>query len=418
MTDRLPTDPALHAEQGRRLDLLTVGSGVWMLIGLFLDGWAHNEQRPDGFFTPWHLILYTGFAGAAAVTVRDAMLRSPQSAWRNRLRGGDRVALIGVGLFAVGAVGDLVWHETIGVETNLTALLSPTHLFLMIGGVLLLTTPFRRAWRDPQSPTSLRAFVPALVSLSLAIGVLIFFAAYASPFGRTTVATFESVSTHLHEFSQSSRPGFEQLREMWALATILFTTLIVVLPALALIKRWSPPRGSMLALFVAIGVFQAAMSEFLRSPLSIALLAAGAIAEVAVARRVDAWVFGAVVPAALWGSYMAIVAIVYDLRWSPELWAGSIVLSSALGAIIAIVAMPWPTRDDRPMTDFEGPTTARSLAHDRFGSPSGALVDSERDGLMKPVVGRKLPVDGVESSGPECSGDILATPSAIRGSAE
>ncbi len=53
-----------------------------------------------------------------------------------------------------------------------------------------------------------------------------------------------------------------------------------------------------------------------------------------------------------------------------------------------------------------------------FGSPSGALVDSERDGLMKSVVDRKLPVDSVESCGPECSGDIFATPSAIGSSAK
>ena len=357
MIDHIDPTRAANPEHDRRLDLLTVVFGVWMLVGLFLDGWAHNEQRPDGFFTPWHLILYTGFAGAAGVTFRDAMLRSPRSAWRDWLRGIDRVALTGLVLFAFGAAGDLVWHETIGVETNIAALLSPTHLLLMIGGVLILSGPFRHVWRDPLPPVSLRSFLPAVISLSLAIGVLIFFTAYASPFGRTTVATFESVTTHLHEFSQPSRAGFEQLREMWALATILFTTLIVVLPALALIRRWSPPRGSMIVLFVAIGVFQAGTSEFLRSPLSMALLAAGAIAEVAVARSADAWVLGAVIPAALWGSYMVLVAIVYDLRWSPELWAGSIVLSSAFGAIIGLVVMPPATRHDRPMTDFEQPTT-------------------------------------------------------------
>ncbi len=354
MLDHLAPTDAPSLDPDRRLDLLTVVFGVWMLIGLFLDGWAHNEQRPDGFFTPWHLILYTGFAGAAAVTLRDAMLRSPRSAWRDRLGAVDRVALTGLGLFACGAAGDLVWHETIGVETNIAALLSPTHLLLMIGGVLVLSGPFRRVWRDPLPPISLRSSLPALISLSLAIGVLIFFTAYASPFGRTTVATFESVATHLHEFSRPDGAAFEQVREMWALTTILFTTLVVVLPALALIRRWSPPRGSMMVLFVAIGIFQAGTSEFSRSPLTLALVAAGVVGEIAVTRRADAWVLGAVIPAGLWSTYMLLVAIVYDLRWSPELWVGSIVLSSAFGAIIGLIVMPpanRPPSHNHPITN-------------------------------------------------------------------
>ena len=360
MLDPIAPTPAAHPDADRRSDVLTVVFGVWMLIGLFLDGWAHNEKLPDGFFTPWHAVLYTGFAGAAGVTLRSAVHRSTRSAWRDRLAGVDRVALAGLGLFLLGGAGDLFWHEMFGVETNLDALLSPTHLLLMTGGVLTLSGPFRRAWRAPRPPNSLRSFLPGLISLSLTVGVLIFFTAYASPFGRTTVATFESVTTHLHEFSRPSNAAFEQVREMWALTTILFTTFVVVLPALALIRWWSPPRGSMMVLFVAIGIFQVGTGEFFRSPLALAVFAAGAVAEVAVAHRAPAWVFGAVIPAVLWSSYMLLVAVVYDLRWSPELWAGSIVLSCAFGAIIGLVAIPrWtkPQPQDHPVMSAEEQST-------------------------------------------------------------
>ena len=41
--------------------------GVWAVVGLFLDGWAHHT-RPEleSFFTPWHAVLYSG-AGAATL---------------------------------------------------------------------------------------------------------------------------------------------------------------------------------------------------------------------------------------------------------------------------------------------------------------------------------------------------------------
>lgn len=356
MTNRLHADDA----RDRRLDLLTVLFGVWMLVGLFLDGWAHNEGRPDGFFTPWHAMLYTGFAGAAGVILRDAMIRRPRSSWTDRLAGADRTALVGLVLFAVGGAADLVWHETLGIEVNIAALLSPSHLLLMGGGLLVLSGPFRRAWRAP-TPTSLRAFVPGLISLSLTIGVVIFFTSYASPFGRTTVAEFDSVTTHIHNFSRPGNAAFAQIREMWALTTILFTTILVVLPALALLRRWRPPRGSMLALFVATGVFEAGMGEFTRAPLALAFVGAGAAAEFAVARNAKPWAIGALIPFSLWASYMVLVALVYDLRWAPELWAGSLVLTTALGATLSVIVMPPRPRGHTPVTSRQ-PDPAATLA--------------------------------------------------------
>ena len=40
--------------------------GTWMLFGLFLDGWAHQAEKPETFFSPWHGILYSGFVAAVA----------------------------------------------------------------------------------------------------------------------------------------------------------------------------------------------------------------------------------------------------------------------------------------------------------------------------------------------------------------
>src|SRR6266540_947312 len=67
---RLPSpssDWPPSVRMGWRGDLVTAVLGAWLVGGAFLDGWAHNT-RPglETFFTPWHAVLYSGYAASAA----------------------------------------------------------------------------------------------------------------------------------------------------------------------------------------------------------------------------------------------------------------------------------------------------------------------------------------------------------------
>ena|SRR5919109_193336 len=42
-----------------------------------------------------------------------------------------------------GGIADLAWHEVFGVEVALDALVSPSHVPLAAGGLLILTSPLR-----------------------------------------------------------------------------------------------------------------------------------------------------------------------------------------------------------------------------------------------------------------------------------
>lgn len=45
-----------------RFDWLMIALCSWLLIGVYIDGWAHNHFNIiDTFFTPWHAVLYSGF---------------------------------------------------------------------------------------------------------------------------------------------------------------------------------------------------------------------------------------------------------------------------------------------------------------------------------------------------------------------
>lgn len=206
--------------------------GLWAIFGLFLDGWAHSHQKPDSFFTPWHAVLYSGFTSAA--------LWSVYVLWRRRSHGrslvetappGHLVTLAGFGLFGVGAVGDLLWHEVFGVEANVEALLSPTHLLLMTGGAMALSAPLRTALRSRMVDVAWHAFFPALLSLTLLTSVAAFFLGYLSPFG-TNAVSHPTASTHTHDFDTLTPALGAELRENWTLGSILVTSLLFVIPAL------------------------------------------------------------------------------------------------------------------------------------------------------------------------------------------
>lgn len=64
-----------------------------------------------------------------------------------------RLSLVGLGLFALGGIADGIWHTIYGIELGVDALLSPTHLVLLTGGLLLAWTPARSsAGRGDPSP--------------------------------------------------------------------------------------------------------------------------------------------------------------------------------------------------------------------------------------------------------------------------
>ncbi|MBI2708877.1 MAG: hypothetical protein HYX34_04195 [Actinobacteria bacterium] len=318
----------------------TMGFGIWMLIGLFLDGWAHQTQRPDSFFTPWHAVIYSGFAGASAVGIGLVWRQhQPGRTWRAAVPQGHGLSLVGLAIFAVGGAGDLVWHQLFGVEVSVEALLSPTHLLLMVGGTLALTGPLRVAWQADDDARALRDVAGPVVGIALVTGLAMFFTMYASPFG-TDAVRFGSARTDVHDFATVSRPAFEQLREMWVLGGILLTTVLVVVPVVLLRRRWRLPVGSYLVLLSALGIMEAALGDLRRPLLAVGFPLAGVVAEAMARRRAPVPATAAAIPAVIWLGYFAGVAVQYGIGWSAELWSGAVVLSALAGLVVSLLVDP------------------------------------------------------------------------------
>lgn len=321
-----------------------MGFALWAVIGLFLDGWAHSEKKPDSFFTPWHGVLYSGFSLAAGW----ALL----SIWRRREQGrslletapaGQVITLLGFGLFGAGAVGDLIWHSLLGIEVSVEALLSPTHLLLLTGGLIALSAPLRTAWAFGSDAPSLSSFLPALFSVTLITAIAGFFLVYLSPFEAGDPVSFPSTRTDIHDLSKLTPAVGAQVRERAGLASFLVTTVVLMVPTLLVLRRWRPPFYAFTFLFGAVILLEVALGRFEQLPLVLSGLAAGLTADILSARRVPTPVIGGATPLVLWLVFFLIYASLYDLGWSPELWAGITFMSGLIGVALSLLSSTSPT---------------------------------------------------------------------------
>jgi hypothetical protein len=318
-----------------RVDAVTMLLGTWLLVGLVVDGWAHNNlQALETFFTPWHALFYSGFVATAAwVLAIAARARQPDRSGLAAFPAGYGLAVVGVVIFAVGGAGDMTWHSIFGIEQDVEALFSPTHLLLFVGMALILSTPLRAAWSDPGEPAApgYWRFLPVLASATLVTVLVAFAFMYWAAFIQTIGAS--SYDPHLLD----------------GVASVLATNLILLAPLLLLVRRWRLPFGTATTSYAAVGVLMGAVDAY-RLP---AVVAAAVLAGLAVdgllrllepsaSRPQRFWATGALVPLATWSMYFAMVAITVGIGWSAELWTGTIAWSCLLGLALSLLMLPRP----------------------------------------------------------------------------
>src|SRR5262245_17539587 len=155
-----------------------------MVSGIASDGWAHIHQRPDTFFTPWHGLIYSGYAALAVWMIWLIRPAPGAPGLARRIPVGYGLGLVGVGLMLLTAVGDGIWHAIFGIEATLDAALSPTHLLGFVGSILMYSSPLRGEWVAPRlsERPGLREFLPILLSLSATTCVMTVFVGGSSAF--------------------------------------------------------------------------------------------------------------------------------------------------------------------------------------------------------------------------------------------
>src|SRR5947209_16053543 len=116
-----------------------------LLIGVIFDSWAHNHlARLETFFTPWHAILYAGVLATGLVLPGAILLqRMRRGSWKHAIPDGYELAVLGVVGSLIGGLLDMIWHILFGIESNIDAAFSPTHILIMVTFGLTLAGPYR-----------------------------------------------------------------------------------------------------------------------------------------------------------------------------------------------------------------------------------------------------------------------------------
>ncbi|MFC0458434.1 hypothetical protein ACFFGR_18090 [Arthrobacter liuii] len=310
-------------------DIITLAAGVWLLTGTYVDGWAHNNLRDlETFFTPWHAILYSGFA-ACAVWIAALTWRRhvPGTRWMEAVPAGHGTAAAGVVLFLASGIGDFAWHSVFGIEQNISALFSPSHLGLATGGFLILGAPFSAAWHAPQRPWP--QLMPAFVSAMLAGMVAAFILQEFAVFSRHgLIQTFTTAAGTQPAVTVPTSSSI-----MVSLATFLVSTFALFVPVLLLSLRWRlhavVPAVMVLVPSVALQIMVALRDAWLL-PVAVAgsvlVGAVWAVVRPAPGRPARLMTAAGLSPVVFWAPYFAGVAL-HDgsLSFSPEVWSGTLV---------------------------------------------------------------------------------------------
>ncbi|GHO49691.1 hypothetical protein [Ktedonospora formicarum] len=365
----------LHSNQGRAnvrpwFEWSIAFFSTWFVLGLYLDGWAHANELPDSFFTPWHAFLYSGFLGAAIILVGSFLrARLRGASLRQALPVGYNLSLLGVGLFLLGGVGDMLWHIFFGIEANLEALYSPTHLLLAASGFLLVTGGLRSAWWHVT--TTRGASFLVVLSLTLALSILTFFTSEFHPFdhpwawvGYRPAATpfVASLTTHSTPALLDAGGTSQDIAEVVGVSSILLQSALLMALLLLTIRRFGTrlPFGWLTFL---LGVNGLGMSIFHSTPWVIPVAGiAGLIADALYRwlgptspRIVQLRLFAAVVPIILYSLYFLAVFLIGGVWWSIHLWTGGIALAGVVGWFMSLLlvppATPEPQAEPRPQED-------------------------------------------------------------------
>lgn len=319
-----------------REHLATVLLGLWMTAGLFLDGFFHQNLASDdeSFLTPWHAVFYAGFTASALWLAGMSRRRAPKVVdWRlSSLPPGYEGARLGLVLFALGGVGDAVWHTAFGVERGIDALLSPTHLLLFAGLVLILTAPLRAARTAPEDAPGGWIIAGSVISATALVGFFVNFSWGLGIAGLTRVP-----------YDPVTDAG--ETAVIAGVASMLVTTVVLFIAARVLLAAGPVPVGAVTVLFTLTAVLvSVAFDEDVEGVL--AALVAGAVLDFAVrARRTrlsdSSYViaFG-LTSGVLWLGYLGLLQALDGIAWQPEIWLGSAALSSLCAATVATLTSP------------------------------------------------------------------------------
>jgi len=308
-----------------------------LLLGVTLDSWAHNHlPRLETFFTPWHAILYTGVLATAFVLPGTILVnRLRGQSWREALPAGYEVSVLGVIGSIIGGVGDMIWHVLFGVEQNIDAAFSPTHIAIMLFFGFVLVGPYRAL------STSARATPRSLLLLSF-----------------TLLLTYWSlISQAAHPYTSlwvTNTPQSDETGQLLAFVSYILQGSFLAALTMYTIRRWKLFFG-FFTLAMTLSALPLATMQNIPLVIPIGLISGLLMDGVytllrrpSLTRHDTFRLFVAAVPGLWLLTYNLSIALVYGTVWSTHLLVGSVVVVCLVTWLLSglMVPLPLPTQRD------------------------------------------------------------------------
>src|SRR5690242_18773399 len=341
----------------------------WPITALFFDGRNHNNKvGQESFFTLAHNLLYSGIT-VFAIYVGKVIVE-----YQPRRRGFDfkaipvgyGVTIIGLCILGVAGPADLIWHSIYGFEINIEAIVSPPHLALFLGGLLVSSTGIRSMWAKQDIAPDMRRYLPALLSGILFIAMVNFITMYLSAW-MTNVAPTKAFVNDLKRFpdvmsnqhiglSEGLRGYGDNLFPYHyytvgqSLASIVISTIVLLGPTLLILRRWRVPDWTFAITFLAFGLLMNVMTSYRDAWTLIALTLTGLAIDLmqrAFAPARDARLtlggirlVGSLAAVILWFSYFILLALEKGIGWKATTWVGVCVIGIGAGFGTAFLVAP------------------------------------------------------------------------------
>lgn len=324
--------------EGKKFDTIFCLSVLWLIGGTFTDAWAHNNiPRLETFWTPWHAILYSGllFLIASVTTVVIINYRRCRN-WLQAIPQGYRLAYLAFGLMVLDGLADMTWHLLFGVEQNLDALFSPTHLTGLVCIGLFATAPLYSMYVRRVVPSSFSDYfllaTAFLLPYILIVNTTQPFSVFAQIWPITTPFTF----------------GIGQLA---GIASMVIQAVLFVFFVLHVTRFWTFKPGMFTYILGVVAIGLSIMNQlWFTVPVFIlgGMILDGAYwyLKPSSTRILQMRIFSALAAAAPYAVYMIWVSSTMHVVWTAHMIIGSVYVLLMIGW--ALSYLPYPPQ--RPAT--------------------------------------------------------------------
>lgn len=327
-----------RAVGGIGFDWAMTGLGLVCLGGLYSGGWAnHLEQDNTALISTWRALTYGSLGSMIAILMALALTNWWRGyRWRHLLPAGYSLTFFGALLFAIISGARLLWPEALGIQEDLEALFSPTHLTIVLGLGLVVSGPLRAAWQRTGGRPNWRTLGPALLSMTAVISILTYLMMDGHPITLNIAGAREGSSG-------------EHINRVAGLLGILVTAGSLMGPTMLIMRRWRLPSGSLVVLWGVSLLGMTLLNYRHRYSFYQALVMLAAIVAIDLLRErlqpsvanLGGWrVFALIAPIIFFGSYFLALLLTEGSSWSVHLSTGAIMLTGLVGWLFSYLVLP------------------------------------------------------------------------------